>query len=427
MRSKKIIPLLGMVLVLLMFAGTALANVVELRFMANPRRTAFGDDVNELLVEIFNELNPDIRVRYEPASGAWQDRASVEMAAGTAPDVLAGWEHFFRNWLEMGQALPLDNYLPAGYLDDFVPSHVALYNIDGRQLALPHYTGVSALFFNRDMFEAAGLGAPDETWNRSSLLDAARKLTRRDAGGTVTQYGTDVQVAWDRVILTVWEHGGRAIDDGLFVGDRLLLDEPGGIEAIGFLQELIHDYQVAPAWPNLGTDPWNGFWRGDTVAMWQTGSWDVNSTLQNAVMDWDVAVRPRGPEGHAAAVHTSDGFMVWSGTQHPEEAVRFLLFLTSPDAQEIMMYEANLQPARLSLGRQYMTQTAGARQGINMAVFIEQTAYARPAPLFTNQSRVSEIVIPYLNQMIYQNTMPARAGVEEMVRQVNAVLRGERR
>lgn len=420
------LPVVASLLAIMLVASTAaLAAPVEIRYMTNPRITAFGDDVNKLLVDIFNELNPDIHVVYEPATAAWQERASVQMLAGTAPDVIAGFDHWFRAWLDNGQALPLDRYLPPGYLDDFVPSHVQLFNINGQQLALPYYTGISGLFYNVDLFDRAGVTYPDETWDWDDLLAAARKLTERDGAGVVTTYGADVQVAWDRVIPWIWENGGEVIDRGEFVGHRVYFDSPEVVEAIEFLQDLIHVWEVAPSWPNLGMDPWNGFWRGDTVAMWQTGSWDVSPTLQNAGFRWNVSVRPRGRGGIPAATHTSDGIMVWAGTQHPEAAVRFLLFVTGLEAQEILMYQANLQPARLSLGIDYARSTRGAREGINMDVFIEQTAYARPAPFFANQSRVSSILINTLNQTIYHNSMPAASAMESLQREITAILQEE--
>lgn len=412
-------------LFLLVCIGASTLAAAEIRYMANPRMTAFGDDVNELLVEIFNELNPDVKVVYEPATAAWQDRATVQMAAGSAPDVISGFDHWFRAWLEQGQALDLTPYLPAGYLDDFVPTHVQLFNIDGRQLALPLYTGISALYYNQDMFEAIGLSAPDAGWNWDDLLEAARKLTKRDATGMVTTYGTDVQVAWDRVVLWIWENDGNVIDEGAFVGRQVNFNTPEVVEAVQFLQDLIHSYEVAPSWIQLGMDPWHGFWRGDKVAMWQSGSWDVANTLQNAPFQWNVSVRPRGLTGTPAAVHTSDGVMVYKGTQHPEAAARFVQFLTDRDAQEILMYQANLQPARLSLGVDYATATLPAREGIDMQVFIEQTAYARPAPFFAEQTRVSNVMITTFNQVIYQNSLPAQAAMENLTRELNAIMRGE--
>lgn len=413
------------VVVALLLPAAALAAPVEIRYMTNPRITPFGDDINKLLVDIFNEMNPDIRVVYEPATAAWQERVSVQMLAGTAPDVIAGFDHWFRAWLDQGQALALNDYLPEGYLDDFVPSHVQLFNIDGKQYALPYYTGISALFYNEDMFDQAGLLYPDETWTWDDLLEAARKLTRRDGAGVVTTYGTDVQVAWDRVILWIWENGGEVIEPGTFVGERVYFDTPEVVEAVQFLQDLIHTYEVAPAWPNLGMDPWTGFWRGDTVAMWQTGSWDVSNTLQQAGFRWNASVRPRGRSGIPAAVHTNDGIMVYAGTEHPEEAVRFLLFITGLEAQEILMHQANLQPARLSLGADYATLTRGAREGINMNVFIEQTAYARPAPFFANQARVTSVLVNALNQTIYFNAMPAASAMESLQREISAIISEE--
>jgi len=114
--------------------------------------------------------------------------------------------------------------------------------------------------------------------------------------------------------------------------------------------------------------------------------------------------------------------MVYKGTSAPDAAVKFLLFLVSPEAQRIQMQRANLQPARLSLGLEYATETEGARRGLDMKIFIDQTAYARPAPLFVNQQAVMELRWPYVDRMLYQNELPVRQGMIEWTRTANALM-----
>lgn len=397
----------------------AAAAQVEVRFSANPRNTVSGEDINVLLVEEFNARNSDIQVVYEPVSGDWTPGMLVQMVAGTAPDVIAGWDSWFRGWLEDGLALPLDPYLRDVDLSDFIPSHLALFRVDGRQMALPHYTGISGLFYNPDLFDEAGVAYPDETWTWGTLRDAALRLTRRTATG-VEVWGMDVQTAWDRLILWIWEAGGRIVEEGAVVGEQVFLDEPAAVDAVQFLQDLIHSHEVAPAWPAVGMGPWDSFWNG-RVAMWQTGSWDVNSSLQNSQVAWDVAVRPQGPGGRAA-VHTSDGYMVYSGSRHPDEAARFLLYLTSHEAQSLMVRLAGLQPARLSLGREYVLNSPGSAAGVNLQAFIDQTAYVRAQPMFRNQSAVNAAIWPLIDQIVYENAMPASVGMAEMARLIRAAL-----
>lgn len=415
----------GVVALLFSLLAAGASAKVTLSFLAGPRRSASGQDLNEQLVRIFNASHPEIEVVYTPAAGDWVTQTSVAMAAGAAPDVIAGWESFFRAWLENGQALNLDPYFDAAYLRDFVPSHLRTFQVNGRQYALPHYTGVSGLFYNTDMFAQAGLTAPDATWTWDTLLAAAKKLTKRASDGRVTQWGFDVELGWDRVIQFVWENGGRVIDEGKVVGDRLYLDEPAALSGLRFQHDLIWNYQVAPNWARLGKSPWDSFWQGDVVAMWQTGSWDISSTMQNAKAAWNVAARPRGPVARSA-IHTTDGFMIYAGTKHPQEAVTFLRFLTSPEAEEIMMLQGNLQPARRSLGLKYATATVAAQRGYNVRVFIDQTAYARPAPLFRNQKAVNDILYPALDRIFWENAVPLESGVRQLTQQINAALAPER-
>ena len=148
---------------LLLMQTVAAATTV--RFLAPARNTTDGQNLYEILTQTFNAGQNEIVVEYEPAGSDWRESVPVQFAAGTAPDVIAGWESFFRAWLEMGQALPLDPYLSDELLSDFVPSHLELYRIDGQQLALPHYTGVSGIFYNQNMFDEAGDPYPDETWS----------------------------------------------------------------------------------------------------------------------------------------------------------------------------------------------------------------------------------------------------------------------
>lgn len=414
--------MLGLFVLIVMAVGQVAAAATTIQFYAHPRMTADGSDINVTLVEMFNASQSDIIVEYIPASGDWVEKVSVEFLAGTAPDVIAGWESFFRNWLEQGHALALDRYLPGELLRDFVPGHLRLFQVNGQQMALPHYTGVSGLFYNVDMFDAAGVPYPDETWTWDNIIDAGRKLTRR-TGDQVTQWGFDVNGGWDRVIQFIWENGGRVIDEGEVVGDRIYLDEPAAIEALEFQHSLVWEYEIAPPYPFIGRWSHDMFWGGTELAMWQTGSWDVSATFNNCPScNWNVAVRPRGRSGIPSAIHTADGYMVYSGTRHPDEAVRFLLFLVSEEAQRYQMIAGNLQPARLTLGAEYARETAAAQRGINLGVFIEQTAYARPAPLFTKQSEVGPLFWPAIESSILKNERPVRQVFEELTERVNAIL-----
>lgn len=301
-----------------------------------------------------------------------------------------------------------------------MPSHVALFNIKGKQYALPHYTGISCLYYNKDMFAQAGLNLPDESWNWHTLRQAAKRLTLVNSEGEVVQWGFGVDTAWDRFVQFVWENGGKVIEEGVFVGDRLFLNEPQAIEAIRFQRDLIWDDEVSFSPPIHSKSTYQAFWDSE-LAMWQSGSWDISKTAQYCASEWDVALRPSGPTGGRSAIHTTDGFMVFAGTKHPEAAVEFLRWLVSPEAERIMMRRANLQPSRISLGMEYVSDTQFANQ-YALQVFIDQTAYARPAPMFTKHSEAMLVINDYLSRIIYHDEMLVVTGVTEMVDTVNAIL-----
>ncbi|HET7560629.1 MAG TPA: extracellular solute-binding protein, partial [Limnochordia bacterium] len=134
-----------------------------------------------------------------------------------------------------------------------------------------------------------------------------------------------------------------------------------------------------------------------------------------------IVPKPAGPGGTRAAQMTQDGFMVYAHTQHPKEAVEFLKFLTSAQAEKIMMLQGNLQPSRLSLGLEYATNTTLAQRGLNMKVFIDQTKYAFSPPFFKNQSKVNDVLYPALDKMIQHNTLPVASGLIDLNAKINAI------
>ncbi|HET7559899.1 MAG TPA: sugar ABC transporter substrate-binding protein, partial [Limnochordia bacterium] len=390
---------MGTALALSAGVGLAQAGPVDIRYFASPRGTVNGGDLNQILTDTFNQSQQAIHVTYEPANASdWVTKVTVQMAGGNAPDVVAGWGDFMYAWLESGQALQLDGLLPANYFADFVPAAVKLFQVDGKQYGAPFYTGIAGFFYNTQMFDDAGLSRPDGSWNWDGFLADAKKLTLNDANGTTTQWGADVELDWSRMSAWVRQNGGSVVDPGVQVGQQVHFDSPQVIGAFQYLHDLIWNYHVAPSWPIVNSSPWDSFWAGNKLAIWDTGSWDAGGTQNNCKCSWDIAAKPAGPGGVRAAQMTQDGFMVYAHTQHPKEAVAFLQFLTSPQAEKIMMLQGNLQPSRLSLGLEYATNTSLAQKGLNMKVFVDQTKYAFSPPFFKNQSKVNDVLYPALDK-----------------------------
>lgn len=396
--------------------GAACEAKVEISFSAIPRKGSQNKDVMEMLVNRFNESQRDIHVRYVPASGDWSEKIMVQMVAGRAPDVVAAWDDILRRYIEGGMALDLSPYFLGRKLDDFNSNQLDVFRVNGKLFAMPFYMGISCLYYSTDAFRAAGVSEPGGDWNWADMVTAAQKMTLKDSNGKVSQYGYGLHNDWTRIYLWIYENGGKVIDAGKVLGTKCYLDSQEAIGAIKFQKDIMFRYRVSPP---LGS-PHDSFWQGK-VATFQSGSWDLGGTMLYAKKGWDIALRPTGPKGIKASMFTTDGFIVTRNTKRKREAVKFLEFMTSPEAEEMMMTYADLQPARKSLSAKYSTETMPAKKGHNMKPFIAAMPYATQAPLFLKQKRVGEILTPALINMIYKENVDVESTLKKITAQINAV------
>src|SRR5690606_7316706 len=126
-------------------------------------------------------------------------------------------------------------------LDDFVardaydlgayfPAVVDLFRFDGALYGLPASFSNVVLFYNQNLYDQAGVGAPGASWGWSDLLEAARKLTVDTSNDGVADRHGYAAAWWP---LYIWLGGGEIIDE---TGTDTLIDSP---EAIRGLQEMV--------------------------------------------------------------------------------------------------------------------------------------------------------------------------------------------
>ena len=193
-------------------------------------------------------------------------------------------------------------------------------------MALPEKGSTQLLFYNKTLFDAAGVAYPDDTWTFDDVVAAGERLTRRDPDGRVTQIGL---IPYDATSW-VWAMGGEFADDAL---DHVRFTDPGTIAGVEFLWKLRHEWQITSRNLNArGQDAAevDVFEKGG-VAMAVGGPWNFAKYEAITGFDWDVALFPEGPGGRRTR-YAAMGYGIWTGSEHPDAAWELVSHLLGREA-----------------------------------------------------------------------------------------------
>jgi len=254
--------------------------------------------------------------------------------AGRMPDAGMALEPTVIGWSRNGLLMPIDIYEGVTYR----PLDYLAFRDEGNTVAYSAANEVLALWFNRDMFDAAGVEYPpvtlDTAWSWDKFIEVAKQLTFDNNGNTpndpgfnknnIVQYGAYVnQWTWQ---LEVWSlsNGGKWFADD---GSAIIFDN-AAIEAMQKVFDLHLVHNVAPF---IAATSDTGF--GDSigkgnVAMATEGQWAVGFYSELDI-NYGVAVLPYIQ--HKVNIATGGPVVVFAGTQYPEEVAEFVRWYTDEE------------------------------------------------------------------------------------------------
>lgn len=291
------------------------------------------------IIEMFEAENPDIQVQLEPVgSGDYYARILTQIAAGDPPDLLQIGDDAVPMFVDRGAFLPLDDFIAGEQhpLDTgiYLPGVMEPGKWNGAQYLLPKDFSPMAIYYNKKLFDEAGVPYPQEGWTWDDLLATAQQFTVTDASGNVTQWGIQLPGPWT----TGFEYwvaaaGGRLIDEQ---GDNFVgyMDSPEVQAAVQFYADLYNTHKVAPPPADM-----NAFGGGNSefdsgrAAMRLFGRWPQSGMKENPNIDLGVAPLPAGED--RAGVLFWGGFGISSLSKNPEAAWRFLRYYTGQEGAEV--------------------------------------------------------------------------------------------
>lgn len=253
---------------------------------------------------------------------------------GSLPDVF--WMHSNESERYMSNDMLLDltdkiaaseKIDPANYPEDIW----GLYTYDDKYYAVPKDIDTIALWYNKAMFDEAGLDYPTADWTWDDAFEAAKALTKEDG----SQYGMALrndnnQAGYYNMI---YDNGGCVINEDKTASGW---DDPKTIEAMQQLEEWVQ----AGVMPSMETMSENGedvLFQSGKVAMVFQGSWMLAAYRDNeyTAENCDVVELPKSATtGRRVSIYNGLGWAAAANTAHPDEAWQLIEYFGSKEAQE---------------------------------------------------------------------------------------------
>ena len=413
MTGKLVAAALGLTLAI---AGTARAQPVEIEYW----QYTFAQRVQAIdeLIKRFEAANPGIKVKHTHVPyDDFRLKIAAAIPAGQGPDVVQlfyGWLHDYLK-AKLLQPLPPELFDPAEIEREFFPL-VKQMKVDGRYYAVPTAVRSLALFWNRKLMREAGLDPAKPPQTLDELVEAAKKLTKRDAAGNLLQAGMALDMGgqdhhWLREVL-IRQMGGQpyAAD-----GRSVAYNGPAGVQAVTWYTDLVARHRVSQF--GFLTDGVTAF-RSGKAGFTVDGSFRLAAFDGQAGLDYAVGELPTH-EGRRSnfASYWVNGITPKATGAKKEAAAKFLRFLTTPAAMELWLEKVGELPARKAVAERDAIRTHP-----KYGAFIRGLAYAE-ATFFVNETAQRKLFIDLVDRIALKS-QPAAASVAQAAAEEQKLLDG---
>ena len=384
----------------------AMAKDVTLR-LAGWQSSPAEREMMEGMLKQFEAENPGIKVKYEIIQDNYEVKIKTMLAAKTAPDVFYADIFWVKPLMKRGVLLSLNKYMPTTgtKIGDFLPSLMEGFTYKGEVYGIPKDFNTLAIFYNKEMFDAAGIAYPSGNWTWDDFRAAAKKLTKVSSDPAKSQYGITLPVDLARLIPFIFQAGGIVINDD----DEVSLSLDAATKAF----ELYAGFQAKDRSSVLPSEVGAG-WMGDSFAkgragMALEGGW-LNSYLKGNFPDlkYGVSELPKGPAGRGN-VYFTVSYSASKLTKYPEEAWKLIEFLTNTDNQRKVMEAGFALPTRRALeNADYLLKRP------EIAAIFKGYAYAKPWYVGEQYTQVTQAIQDPLNEAMLGKISPADAAKQAM-------------
>ena len=344
------------------------------------------DSFLEPFFEAFMEENPDIRVE-----GLYGVDQYQELDTNTPPDLLFIGTGQLADYPQVFEDINvvIDEYYDndaakiSAFKAQFMDGLLDYCTYQDKLMILPNNVNVGLLYYNKDLFDAAGIAYPDNTWTHDDFIRVGKQLTKKDDNGNYTQWGCSTTGGWwGEYLIYVRQYGGEFYKAD---GKTPAMDTPEFKQGIEFFKNKCvgeNKFAPNPGDTSVGAGALGGFISRATAMEFggHTGNWVSYNALQG--FNWDVEVLPTpvGKPDARGGELALEGWGIAKKSKNKTAAMRLLEYLYTAEGTELYSVSGKLMPTKAFKEKILSTPKAERPVPQNMEAVFEEMERGIPLP-----------------------------------------------
>jgi multiple sugar transport system substrate-binding protein len=283
----------------------------------------------ELLADEYGSTH-DTQIVLTPIRQAdFVTRVSSAAATGDLPDLLSTDVAFVRPFLEAGVFIDTTERIgELPHADAVLPAYLEASTFDGAQYAVPAAIDVSSLFYNKALYEEAGLDPEQPPTSWAEILEHARTI---DAlGDDINGYyfaGRCGGCNGFTMLPMIWASGGEVL-----AGDSVTVDSPEMRALLELYREMWSDGLMPSSAETDGGESWITAFETGQVGIAPYGSFAVNIFGEDTSLEVGVTLIP-GEDDGTSSFAGGDVMGITTGTANEGAAWDFIEWMLSDEVQ----------------------------------------------------------------------------------------------
>ena len=343
--------------------------------------------------EAFMQAHPEIQVQVQvvPSEG-YNERVFTSIAGGNAPDIFNSGDVVIPSIVKRNVAKDLNEFVTRDSydLDQFYPEIIDGLTFENQLVGLTDNWDTQVMYYNRDLFEQAGVPEPTADWTWDDAAAAAQRITS----------GSDDSKIWGMLYETwfapvhdqVYSFGGEVLSED---GTQCMLDESAGVQALQSIVDLM-SAGLAPqpqVYEQEGQDPFSTFAAG-RAGMWiGSGRWSAFDLQGVQDLNWAIAPRPGGPDHARSNFFHLAMYAITSASNDADSAWEFLKYMVSTEGITAAFESMQGIPSQPSLADDpKIVNTKIVQDHDAYQPFIDSLPTVRPAPFLPNFAEVDDAI-----------------------------------